>query len=44
MSSGELKDVVLFVFTDNLVFESVFYKGTSKSILLFEIVIRLHQV
>ena len=34
----------LFVFTNNLLFESVFYKGTSKSLLLFEIVIRLHQV
>ena len=34
----------LFVFTDNMVFESVFYKGTSKIPLLFELVIRLHQV
>ena len=34
----------LFVFTNNLLFESVFYKGTSKSLLLFELVIRLHQV
>ena len=30
MSSEELQDVELFVFTDNLVSESVFYKGTSK--------------
>ena len=34
----------LFVFTDNMVFESVFYKGASKTPLLFEIVLRLNQV
>ena len=34
----------LFLFTDNLVFEIVFYKGTSKTPLLFEIVLRLHQI
>ena len=31
------------MFTDNLVFESVFYKGTSKIHLLFELVLRLYQ-
>ena len=44
MASGELKYVELFVFTDNLVFESVFYTGTSKNPLMFELVLRLHQV
>ena len=44
MASWELKDVELFVFTDNLVFDSVFYKGTSKSPLLSEIFLRLYQV
>ena len=43
MANGELQDVELFVFTDNLVFESVFYKGTSKIHLLFELVLRLYQ-
>ena len=33
-----------FVFTDNLVFESVFYKGTSKPPFPFELVIRLYHV
>ena len=41
---GEMKNVELFVFTENIFFESVFYKGTSKSPPLFELVIRLHQV
>ena len=31
----ELQDVELFVFTDNLVFENVFYKGTSRITFLF---------
>ena len=44
VDSGDLKDVELFVFTDNLVFDHVFYKGTSKITLLFEFVLRLHQV
>ena len=39
---GYHKDVKLFIFTDNLVFESVFYKGTSKIPFLFEIALRLH--
>ena len=37
-------DVELFIFTDNLVFERVYYKGTSKSPLLFKIVLSMHQV
>ena len=44
MDIWELKGVELLVFTDNLVFESVFYKEKSKSPLLFEIVLLLHQV
>ena len=44
MSNRELQDVELFVFTDNLVFESLFYKGESKIPLLFELVLRLHKV
>ena len=44
MANRELKDVELFVFTYNLVFESVFYKGKSKRPLMFGIVLRLHQV
>ena len=44
MVSEELKGAELFIFMDNLVFESIFYKGTSKILLLFEIVLRLHQL
>ena len=44
VANGELKDVELFVSVDNLVSESVFYNGASKSPLLFETVLRLHQV
>ena len=40
----ELQVLKLFVFIDNLVFDIVFYKGTSKIPLLFKLVIRLHQV
>ena len=43
MANGGPQDVEMFVFTDNLVFESVFYKGTSKIPLLFELVLRLYQ-
>ena len=32
------------MFTDNLVFESIFYKRTSKSPLLLELALRLNQV
>ena len=34
----------LFVLTDNMLFESVFYRGKSKIPLLFELILRLHQV
>ena len=44
MTSRELKDVELFVFTDNLVFTSVFYKGIPKILLRSEIVLSFHQV
>ena len=44
MANGEIQDVELFVFTDNLVFESAFYKGESKITFPFELVLRLHQV
>ena len=44
MASWELKGVELFVFTDNLLFESVFYELTSKIPLLFDLVLRLHQI
>ena len=30
--------------TDNMLFESVFYRGKSKIPLLFELILRLHQV
>ena len=43
MANGKLQDVELFLFTDNMVFESVFYKETPKIYLLFELVIRLYQ-
>ena len=43
VASGELQDVELFIFTDNMVFESIYYKGESKIILLLDIVLRLHQ-
>ena len=42
VASGELKDVGLFVLMDNLILDSVFYKGISKIPLLFELVLRLH--
>ena len=42
--SEELKGVKLFVSIDNLVFERVLCKGKSKTPLLFEIVLRLHQL
>ena len=44
VEQGGLKNVDLVVFTKDLVFESVFYKGTSNRPLLFEIVLCLHQV
>ena len=33
----------MFLFIDNLVFDSVFYKGKSEIPLMFELVQRLHQ-
>ena len=44
VEQGELKNVELFFFAANLVFYSVFYKGTSKRPLLFELVLHLHQM
>ena len=44
MDNEELQDVELFVFTDNMVFKTVFYKETSKIPFLFGLVLRLHQV
>jgi hypothetical protein len=38
--TGE-RDIELFMFTDNIVTESAFFKGTSSSTLLFELVLRL---
>ena len=44
MEQGDLKNMDVFFFTENLVLESVFYKGTSNSPLLFELVLCMHQV
>ena len=44
MARGELKNAEFFVFTENLVFDSVLYNWTSKIPLLFELVIRLHKL
>ena len=44
VSSVEFQDVELFIFTDNVVFGSIYYKGTSKIPLLFDIFLQLHQV
>ena len=44
VTEGELNSTDLFAFIESLVFESVFYKGTLKIPLLFEIVLRLYQV
>ena len=44
LSEGELNNAKLFVFTENLVFESMFYKGTLKITLFFGIVLHFHQV
>ena len=44
MANVELQDVELFVFIDNMVSKSVFYKGTSEIPFLFKLVLRLHQV
>ena len=39
-----MKGAEIFVFTDNLVFEGVFYKANSKVSLLFDIFLRLYQL
>ena len=44
VTRGKLKEEERFVFMDILVFESVFYKWYIKRLLIFEIVLRLHQV
>ena len=44
VASGELQDIELLVFTNTMVFESVYNKGTLRIILLFEIVLWLHHV
>ena len=44
VDTGDSKVTKLFVFTDNLVSESLFYKVTFKKPLMFELVLRLHQV
>ena len=41
---GRLRDMQLFVFTDNWVFESVFYKGKSKITMLFETELQIHEI
>ena len=44
VEQGGLKNVEFFVLVEIMIFESVFYKGNSKRPLLFELLIRLHQV
>jgi hypothetical protein len=39
-SKTEIHDVELFMFTDNMVSENEFYRGTSSSPILFELVMR----
>jgi hypothetical protein len=40
---GKLKDIELFLFTDNIVFEGTYYKGTSSSKKLFDLTLRLRK-
>ena len=42
--TGLVEEREFFLFTINLVFNSLFYKGTSKCPFLFELMICLHQV
>jgi hypothetical protein len=42
--AGRLEDAELFLFTDNSTAEAAFYRGTSSSKLLFELVLRLRKV
>jgi len=44
VQSGDLLHGEIFIFTDNSTAESVFYKGTSTSPLLFNLVLRLRQL
>ena len=44
VDKGELKDMELFVFTENWVFETVFYEGNKKSPLLFETLLWIHRI
>ena len=41
---GKLKGVEIFLLTDNLVSENAFYKKTSSSRTLFELILRLHKL
>jgi hypothetical protein len=41
---GTLKNSEVFLFTDNGTAEAAFFKGTSKSEKLFELVLRLHKI
>jgi hypothetical protein len=43
VDEGKLKDVELFLFTDNIVFEGTYYKGTSSSKKLFDLTLRLRK-
>jgi hypothetical protein len=41
---GKLKEVELFIFTDNEVAERCYYKGTSSNRILFELILRLRKI
>ena len=43
-TSGELRGIELFLFTDNGTAEAAFYKGSSSSVKLFDLVLRLRQL
>ena len=44
VGKGRMSETELFVFTDNCVFESVFYKVKSNSNMLFETVLQIHEI
>ncbi len=44
LQTGELLHTELFIFTDNSTAEGAFYKGNADSCLLFDLVLRLHQI
>jgi hypothetical protein len=44
VTSGELQNSELFIFTDNLTAEGAYYKGNTGSRLLFELVLRLRRL